>query len=145
MSFSIDANVLLYASDTASPFHDRALTFLNERVVANELFCLAWPVVMAYLRIATHPSIFTTPLASAEAMHNVEALVNLPYVRMLGEDEGFWTAYRDAVGEQPIRGNLVSDAHVAALLKQHGVKTLYSSDRDYRRFSFLRVVDPFTR
>jgi toxin-antitoxin system PIN domain toxin len=97
---------------------------------------------MAYLRISTHPSIFAAPLSPREAEANIESLLALPRVRVLGEGDGFWSAYR-AVAEAPIRGNLVPDAHLAALLLEHGVHLLYSRDRDFFKFPTLRVEDPF--
>jgi hypothetical protein len=75
-------------------------------------------------------------------MANIEMLLNLPQVRFLSEEEGFWNVYRATTAEVPIRGNLVPDAHLAALLRQHGVKKLYTHDRDFLKFSFLDVRDP---
>jgi hypothetical protein len=79
----------------------------------EELFCLGWPTVMSYLRISTHPSIFGQPLTPDEAMANIGMFLSLP-----------------------------PDAHLAALLRQHGVKKLYSHDRDFLKFAFLDVRDP---
>lgn len=143
MSAAADVNVLLYASDRGSPFHDRAVQFLTDRATSLDLFCLAWPTLMGYLRIATHPGIFAHPLSAAEAMRNVNAVVSLPHVRLLAEEDGFWEVYQDVVRNWPARGNQVPDAHLAALLRQHGVETLFTSDADFRRFDFLRVVNPF--
>ena len=143
MSYSVDANILLYASDSGSPWHDQARDFLAGCVTRPELFCLAWPTLMAYLRIATHPGIFASPLSPAEAESNVEALLALPRVRALGEGEDFWSVYR-RVADFPIRGNLVPDAQLAAILLEHGVHLLYSRDRDFLKFSTLRVEDPFS-
>ena len=144
MSYAFDANVMLYASDRASPFHGRAVEFLEECAARAEIVCVAWPTVMAYLRIATHPGIFKAPLSPQDAVRNVESLLSLPHARFLGEEEGFWDAYRRATRGLSIRGHLVPDAHVAGLLLQHGVRTFYTSDADFRRFTFLDVRDPFT-
>ena len=142
MSFALDVNVLLYASDTSSPFHDRAWSFLEETIEGDELFYLGWPTVMGYLRIATHPAVFDRPLSHDEAITNVEALLDLPHVRLLSEGERFWEIYRRTTDEVPTRGNLVPDAHLAALLREHGVDTIYTHDKDFRKFDFLRVRDP---
>ena len=98
---------------------------------------------MSYLRIATHPRIFTTPLSPAEALDNVDALVLLPHVRLLSEEDGFLEVYRTISGALLVRGNLVLDAHLAALLRQHGVRRLFTRDADFRKFDFLEVKDPF--
>ena len=143
MSFAVDVNVLLYASDTGSPYAERAVDFLAERTSSREVFCLAWSTVLSYLRVVTHPAILANPLSPEHAMDNIEALVRLPHVRLLSEEEGFWEIYRELARAVPVRGNLVPDAHLAALLRQHGIRTLYTNDSDFRKFSFLDVRNPF--
>ncbi len=143
MSFALDANVLVYASDAASPYHPRARGFLEECVAGREVVCLAWTSAMAYLRIATHPAIFQSPLSPTEAAANLDAFLRVPHVRMLAEDEGFWEVYREVTRAVTVRGNLVPDAHLAALLRQHGVRRLFTNDSDFRKFEFLDVRNPF--
>src|SRR5262245_822405 len=143
LSYSVDVNVLRYASDESSHRHVAARRFVEGRAADSELFCLAWPTLMAYLRIATHPRIFSRPLSPEQALGNVTALLGLPRVRPLAEADGFLDVYREVAGRLPVRGSLVPDAHLAALLRQHGVRRLYTSDVDFRRFDFLDVRDPF--
>lgn len=145
MSYAIDVNILLYASDQSSSLNEQAGEFLADCVAGDEVFCLAWSTVMSYLRIATHPGIFVQPLTHHEAMENIEALLAGPHARFLSEDEGFWSVYRDTTKDVPARGNFIPDAHLASLLRQHGVRTLYTHDRDFRKFDFLDVRDPFTQ
>ncbi len=144
MSYSLDVNVLLYASDRASDRHVRARRFVETCAAGPEILCLTWPTLMSYLRIATHPRIFAAPLSPDEALANVSALLGLPHVRAISELDGFVDAYTHVVGDIPVRGNLVPDAHIAAILFQHGVRTLYSNDRDFRKFQSLDLRDPFT-
>lgn len=142
MSFGIDVNVLLYASDRSSPHHTKAGAFLEASVVGSEVFCIAWLTAMSYLRMATHPAIFSQPLSPTEAVSNMQALLAVPHCRALGEEGGFWAAYQDVTRGLTVRGNLVPDAHLAAVLRQHGVVRLYTHDKDFRRFDFLQVIDP---
>jgi hypothetical protein len=86
--------------------------------------------------------VFDHPLSPDEAMANIEMLLSLPHARFLSEGEGFWDLYRAATAEVPTRGNLVPDAHLAALLRYHGVKTIYTHDRDFLKFPFLDIRDP---
>ncbi len=143
MSYSIDANVLLFASDRTSDRHAVAREFLDSCISSPEVLCLTWPTIMAYLRIATHPSIFAAPLTPDEAVGNVQALLELPQARVVSERDGFMDAYLHVTSGTAVRGNLVPDAHVAALLFQNGVRTMYSNDRDLRKFEVLDVRDPF--
>jgi predicted nucleic acid-binding protein len=78
LSYSLDANVLLYASDRSSGHHELARRFVETCAAGPEILCLTWPTLMAYLRIATHPRIFAAPLSPDEALGNVAALAGLP-------------------------------------------------------------------
>jgi len=143
MSYAVDVNVLLHATDETSPLTRRAAEFLAGRAAMREMCCLAWTTVMSYLRLATHAAVFAEPLSPQEAMANIETLLRLPQVRLLAEEEGFWDVYRSVTGRLPVRGQLVPDAHLAALLLQHGVDTLYTDNKDFLKFEFIRVRNPF--
>jgi hypothetical protein len=143
MSFAIDANLLLYASDEQSPLHARAVELLDEIAIGPEIAYLYWPVIVAYLRIATHPAVFASPLSHANARANIEALLSLPHVQAIGEEEDFWRRFAEVADDVAPTGNLVPDAHVVALMLSNGVRTVWTRDRDYRKFSGIRVHDPF--
>ena len=143
MSYSLDVNLLLYASDRSSNRHARARRFVESCAAGPEILCLTWPTLMSYLRIATHPRIFSAPLSPDEALGNITALIDLPHVRALSELDGFLDAYKHMTGEIPVRGNLVPEAHLATILFQHGIRTLYTNDRDFRKFQPLDVRDTF--
>jgi toxin-antitoxin system PIN domain toxin len=143
LSFTLDANLLLHASDETSPYHSRARDALDEAALGDELLYLFWPTLMAYLRIATHPAVFDKPFLPSDAVGNVEQLLSLPHVQTSGEQDRFWTAYRRVAADSDARGNLLSDAHLVALMTENGVRTIWTHDRDYRRFSGIVVWDPF--
>lgn len=143
MSSTLDANLLLYASDEASPFHARAVGFLEQLARGPELLYLFWPTVMAYLRVATHASVFKSPLAAADAVANIESLLGLPHVQTTGEQDRFWGVWRDVTEGASVTGNLVSDAHLVTLMRENGVRRIWTSDRDFRRFDGIEARDPF--
>jgi len=142
MSFSVDANILLYASNVDCVEYERASHFLAQSAGGHELFCLAWPTIMAYLRISTHPRIFPSPLTPKQAEHNIASLLDLGHVRAIGEQEGFWNVYCEMADSALTRGNDVPDLHLAAILAQSDVGTLFTNDRHFRSFPFLRVRNP---
>ena len=115
---------------------------LQTCVDSQEVFYLLWPALMAYLRISTHPAIFASPLTPAEATENVESLLSIPHVRVLSEGPRLWKVYRELTREVVARGNLVPDAHIAALLLDHGAKEILTNDTGFRRFKSLRVKNP---
>lgn len=143
MSATVDANVLLYASDSASPRHPRAAALLADVASGPQLLYVFWPVVMAYLRISTHPAVFSQPLSPEIARENVTTLLSQPLVRTAGETEGFWADFQRVSHSVVVRGNLVSDAHIAALMRQHDVALIWTADRDFRQFDGLAARDPF--
>jgi uncharacterized protein len=143
LSYAIDVNILLYASDESSHWYQAAQDFLQEKVADPDLMCLTWPTLFSYLRISTHPRIFARPLSPEEALCNVETLLSLPRVRVLSEGDEFLLVYRNIISRLPVRGNLVPDAHLAALLLQNGITRIYTKDADFRKFDFLEVKIPF--
>jgi toxin-antitoxin system PIN domain toxin len=142
VSYALDAGVLLYASDASSRYHERAWAFLRSCSADPDLLYLFWTVILGYLRIATHPSIFERPLSADEAMRKIERLLALPQVRAIGEQDGFWPEYRRVADLLVVSGNLVSDAHLAGLMRQHGVHTIWTHDRDFLKFDRKNVRDP---
>jgi toxin-antitoxin system PIN domain toxin len=143
MSSAVDVDVLVYASDLGSPRHPRAAELLGRLAAGPELLYLFWPVAVAYLRISTHARVFASPLSPSQARANVASLLAQAHVRTAGEQEGFWPMLERTLVDGDARGNLVSDAHVVALMHQHGVRTIWSGDRDFRRFPGITPRDPF--
>ena len=144
MSQTLDANVLLYASDSESPRHERALELVEQLARGPEIVYLFWPTIMAYLRIATHPAVFARPLSARDAVANVGQLLDRPHVRAPGEQDRFWERYRQLNDDVAATGNLVPDAHVVALMLETGVRTIWTHDRDFRRFRGIEIRDPFS-
>ncbi len=142
MSYSLDVNLLLYASDTESQWHAAAKSFLLERAADPDLFCISWLTLMGYQRMATHPVIFASPLSPAEAWDNVRSILGLQRVQVIGEESSFADDYELSASAFLIRGNLVPDAHLAVILQEHGVKKMYTTDTDFRKFGFLEVINP---
>jgi uncharacterized protein len=141
VSVTVDANMLVYASNEADPAHKPARALIERLAEGPELVYLFWPTVMAYLRIVTHPGILPRPLAAGDATANIGHLLTRPHIRAPGETDGFWDLYRLTAGAHA-RGNDVPDAHLAALMRQHGVGTIYTRDRGFRRFDGVDSRDP---
>jgi toxin-antitoxin system PIN domain toxin len=142
VSVTVDVNVLVYASNEDDPGHEPARELLGRLAAGSELVYLFWPAFMGYLRIATHPAILPHPQSAEAALENVGRLLARPHVRAPGEGPGFWDVYRATAGER-LRGDAVPDAHLVALMREHGVRTIYTRDRGFRRFDGIVVRDPF--
>ena len=142
MSATIDANILVYASNQGDPVHLQAFQLVQRLAAGPDLLYLFWPVVLGYLRIVSHPAIIPKPLTAREATANAEGLLRRPHVRAPGEADGFWDLFR-ATSRDQARGNDVPDAHLVTLMRQHGVRRIYSRDSGLRRYPDIEVVDPF--
>ncbi|MEO6121194.1 MAG: TA system VapC family ribonuclease toxin [Acidimicrobiales bacterium] len=143
MSTTLDVNILVYATHTASPFHQRARALVSHLVAGPSLTYIFWPVILGYLRIVTHSTILETPLSSDDAMSNVESLISPAHIRVAGEVDDFWTAFRRVTAPTKPRGKLVPDAHLVTLMHVHGVSTIWSNDRDFRKFDAISARNPF--
>jgi uncharacterized protein len=142
LSATVDVNVLLYAANADDEAHELARNLLARLAHGPDLLYLFWPTVMGFLRIASHPAIFQTPLSPREATEAITMLLARPNVRTSSESQGFWELYLTTSDPQT-RGNHVPDAHLATLMRQHGVAVIYSRDRDFRRYDGIEVRDPF--
>ncbi len=140
---AVDANVLIFASNDDAPEQARATALLEELVAGPELFYLFWPTLVAYLRVTTHKRLFQPPLTVTAATANVDRLLSYPIVQTGEEGRGFWPSLRELATTVPAPGKLIHDAHLVALMRQHGVTTIYTNDRDFRKFDGIRVIDPF--
>lgn len=138
----MDTNVLLYAVNESDPASEAAHALLQRLARGPELVYLFWPVVMGFLRLSTKSELTDRPLSPSEALSLVEGIADRPHVHTPGEGAGFLAIYRETASAGT-RGKDVTDAHIAALMRQHGVNTIYTRDRDFRRFDGIRVVDPF--
>jgi toxin-antitoxin system PIN domain toxin len=116
---------------------------VDEIALGPEIVYLFWPTVMAYLRVATHPAVFQRPLPHRDARANIQALLDLPHVQAVGEQDRFWHTFGEVADDVMPSGNLVSDAHIVALMRENGVRTIVTRDRDYRKFSGITVREPF--
>jgi len=142
MSATVDTNVLVYATDTGTDVGGVASELIERLARGPDLLYVFWPALMGFVRIATHPGFNERPLTPAEAIRSVASLLSRPHVRAPGEDAGFLDIYA-STAPQMTRGRQVPDAHIAALMRQHGVGTIYTRDRDFRRFDGIRAMDPF--
>ncbi len=122
--------------------HTKAKTLVEDLANGPALVYIFWPTLMGYLRIVTHAAILPRPLTAAAAVANVTALLAQPHVQTPGESEGFWDLFVSTSGAHA-RGNDIPDAHLAALMRQHGVGVIYTRDRGFRRFPAIEARDPF--
>jgi toxin-antitoxin system PIN domain toxin len=137
----VDANVLLYAYDPRSPFHDRCRAWVENAFSGDEPVALAWVTVLAFVRIATNPRVYEQPLLAAEATAIVASWLARPSLCVLEAGEACWEIFRRLVVDSQATGPLVMDAFLAALAIENGA-TVATTDRDFTRFPKVKLVNP---
>jgi len=139
----VDTNLLLYAYHSNSPRHEPARQWLERVCSAPEPVRVAWVSLLAFLRISTDVRMPGETFLPEEAVSIVNEWLAQPNFGVLSAGERHWEILSALLTESQSRGALVTDAHLAALAVEHGA-TLYTSDRDFRRFSGLRLEYPLT-
>lgn len=137
----VDANILLYAVDEESRFHEAALSWLESALNGPRRVGIPWPSLTAFVRIATNPRALREPLAPEEAWDFVEDWLDAPSVWVPVPGRGHREVLGRLVRDLDLRGNLVSDAVLAALCIEHGLQ-IVSADSDFARFTELTWLNP---
>ncbi len=140
----VDANLLLYAEDSLAEHHDAARTWWDSQLSGSDAVGLCWPVLNAFIRIATNTRLHQRPLTLKEAIERVQSWLNQSCVRIIQPTEGHWTIFQQMLREGKAVANLVSDAHLAALAVEHNC-TLQSTDADFSRFPRLKWNNPIVK
>jgi hypothetical protein len=143
--FVVDTNVLLYAADQASPEHAVCRGRLEAWRSQALPWYVTWGILYEFLRVSTHPRVFRRPWSAEMAWAFAEALLESPGIGVLVEGP----RHRDIAAQvlregSGLRGNVLHDAHTAILMREHGVRRIYTRDQDFHRFEFVEVLDPLS-
>ncbi len=137
----VDANILLFAVDQTSPFHPATKAWLTERLNGPARIGLPWPSLLAFLRICTHPRAAAHPLGAQEAWGHVEDWLSAGAAWVPRPTEMHAAVLGRLIKTYDVRGNLMPDAHLAALAIEHGV-AVASADTDFARFTEIAWENP---
>jgi toxin-antitoxin system PIN domain toxin len=139
---AVDTNLLVYAHREDSAWHAGALDRLVELAEGRVGWAIPWPCLHEFLAIVTHPRIYAPPTPPGAAVDQIEAWLESPSLTLLAEAEGYFPDLRRTLREGRIAGPQVHDARVVALCRQHGVRELWTADRDFGRFPGLPTRNP---
>jgi toxin-antitoxin system PIN domain toxin len=142
---AIDTNILVYAHRADAPFHEAAARCIEGIGEGQEQWAIPWPCLHEFLGVVTHPRIFRPPTPLSVGFDQVDAWLESPTLVLLAEGDQYWGELRSIVAASQTVGPRIHDARVAALCRYHGVRELWSADRDFSCFAGLTVVNPLTR
>ncbi len=141
--FVADTNLLVYAADRDAPEHERCREMLLAWRAQPAPWHLTWGIAYEFLRVTTHPRVLRRPWPPREAWAFLHALLASPSLSLLIETDRHASVLRELIERVPrLSGNLVHDAHTAALMRENGVRVIYSRDADFHRFPDIEVRDP---
>lgn len=129
----VDANVLLHAVNAQAAEHEAARRWLTGVLAGGEAVAFAWTVILAFLRLSTHPAVFPAPLSAGQAGEAVEAWLSAPPAIAIEPTRRHLSLLSGLLERAGTAGNLVGDAHLAALALEHNA-TVVSFNRDFARF-----------
>lgn len=139
---AVDTNILVFAHREDAQWHETAFARITELVQGKASWGIPWPCIHEFLAITTHPRIYSPPTPLEIALDQVDAWMEVPNLFLLMELEGYWQQLRLLIAAGKITGPMVHDARIAALCILHGVKELWTADRDFSRFPALKVRNP---
>lgn len=141
---ALDTNLLVYAHRRESPWHSDADLLIEGLAESGRPWSIPWPCIQEFIAIATHPRIFDPPTPVADAMEQVTCWLEVPSMTPLAEGPGYWKALREVLAGGHIRGQRIHDARIIAVCMRHGVKELWTADRDFSRMpqAGLAVKNP---
>jgi toxin-antitoxin system PIN domain toxin len=141
--FLVDTNVLVYAADRDAEHHAVCRARLEAWRAQVAPWHLSWNVLYEFLRVTTHPRVFRTPWGAREAWGFIQAVLTSPGLSLLVPTERHAAVAQSVIDEVPgLRGNLMHDAGTAVLMREHGIRQIYTRDTDFHRFPFLTPIDP---
>jgi toxin-antitoxin system PIN domain toxin len=141
--FVVDTNVLVYAANASSPFHPACRKSLESWRRGSGAWYSTWSILYEFLRVTTHARVLSPPWTARQAWAFVESLLASPGFGLLVATPRHATVAAQVIREFPhLAGNLVHDAHTAILMREHGIRRIYTRDTDFHRFPFVECVDP---
>jgi toxin-antitoxin system PIN domain toxin len=139
---AVDTNILVYAHRRDSQWHQPAAACLRELAEGTATWALPWPCLHEFLAIVTHERIFSPPTPPSMALAQVTAWLESPTLVVLTEGAGYWEVLARVIEQSKVTGPRVHDGRIAALCILHGVRELFSADRDFTRFGELKTRNP---
>jgi len=139
---ALDTNILVYAHRRDSEWHEKAYRLIQPLAEGSAPWAIPWPCLHEFLAVVTHPRIYRPPTPLAKALDQAEIWLGSPSLRMIGELKGHWKELRGLVAAGRVIGGAIHDARVAAICREHGVRELWSADRDFGRLAGITVRNP---
>ena len=139
---AVDSNILVYAHRRDSEAYGVARAELERLANGRRLWAVPYPCIHEFLRVVTDHRIYAEPSPLEDAFDQVAAWAEAPTARLIGERIDHLELLAGVAREGRVRGAAIHDARIAAICLEHGVRELWTADRDFSRFPSLKTRNP---
>lgn len=142
---AVDTNILVYAHRPEMSFHAEAKTVLRDLAQGSSAWAIPVHCLIEFSAVVTNTKLWRAPSEPDDVRAQVDAWLASPTANVLGEDRGFWSVFAEVHRQARTSGGAVHDTRIAACCRYHGVSELWSADRDFGRYGWLRVRNPLVK
>ena len=142
---AFDTNLLVYSYREDSEFHAVAVAQMQPVVEGGSPWALPWPCVHEFIGVVTSGRVYKPASPLATVLNYLEALLTSPQLHMLSESPGYFDKLRELSLAAKLSGPRIHDARIAALCLHHGVRELWTADRDFSLFPKLKTRNPLVK
>lgn len=143
MSGVVDTNILLYAANSEADEHEAAVRFITDAARSPDQWYLTEGILYEFLRVSTHPRVFERPLSWRQAVGFLASFVDSDRFRIIGAGSTHWPLLEEVLADltHPA-GNLFFDIRTAVLMREHGIRRIYTTDTDFLQFAGIDAINP---
>jgi toxin-antitoxin system PIN domain toxin len=139
----VDTNVLIAAANRDVDFHETCRRAVERCRTSVSPWYVSWPICYEFLRVCTHPNVLPRPWSLRSAWNFIESVLVSPRAGVLLPTDRHREMLIQVMTEIPhLAGNIWHDVHTVVLMREHGIREIYTRDTDFHRFPFLKVIDP---
>jgi toxin-antitoxin system PIN domain toxin len=142
---AVDTNLLVYAHRTEMQSHAAAFEAVRVLVEGRSPWAVPWPCAHEFISVVTNPKPFKKPTSSPDAVTFLRSLTESEHFHWLAEGSGYLDKLDSVLAAGHVIGGRIHDARIAALCLHHGVRELWTADRDFSMFPQLKTHNPLVR
>jgi toxin-antitoxin system PIN domain toxin len=142
---ALDTNLLVYAYREDSAFHSDAMEHLRPVIEGDKPWALPWPCAHEFIGVVTNGRVYKPASPLSRALGFLDSLMASPQLHLISESPGYFKKLRELALAAQLSGPRIHDARIAALCLHHGVRELWTADRDFSIFPQLKTRNPLVR
>lgn len=139
---ALDTNILVHAHRADASLHEKAKDALRSLAESPVPWAICYHSLIEFYAVVTRARIWKMPSSPEQAVTQIQAWRESPSLRILLDSEDTLNLLTRLAIESRVTGSMIHDARIAACCQNHGVKELWTVDRDFSRFPDLKCSNP---